>query len=359
MNTYGNIFRLTTAGESHGPAMVAIIDGLPAGIAIDMDAINREMAMRRPGEGAAGASRRHESDRVTLLSGIFEGVSTGHPIAMSIANEDARPGDYDRLRNVYRPSHADFTYERKYGVRDHRGGGRSSARETSLRVAAGSIALQALAGMGVDVVAYTSRIGNVKYQPELFAGDMDAVYAREMRCPDAAKDAEMSRLVKYVQEAGDSIGGIVTGVIRGLPVGLGEPVYNKFHAMLAGGMMSINGAKGFDYGMGFDGVCRLGSEMNDSFVRDDNGSISTLTNHSGGVQGGITNGRAVVFRVAFKPVATLMREMRGIDSDGNPVLITPGGRHDACIVPRAVAVVRAMAAMTVLDSILMANAAKL
>lgn len=358
MNTTGHIFRLTTAGESHGPSMVAIIDGMPAGVSIDVDEINHELAMRRPGSQPL-SSKRREPDIVNILSGIYGGVSTGTPIALEIKNLDARPQDYDHLKDVFRPSHADFTYHIKYGIRDHRGGGRSSARETALRVAAGSIALQALRPLGISVGAYSSRIGNVMCRTGAFDGDMNKVYANQMRCPDAETDAEMARLVGHVLEAGDSIGGIVEGLITGVPAGLGEPVYDKFQAMLASAMMSINAAKGFDYGMGFEGVCRLGSEMNDNFVLSNDGNISTLTNHSGGIQGGITNGRAVNFRVAFKPVATLMREMRCIDTNGNDTLVKPRGRHDACIVPRAVSVVRAMAAIVTLDAVLMARSSRI
>lgn len=358
MNSIGNIFRLTTAGESHGKAMTGIIDGMPAGVHIDIDDINRELAMRRPGRNEL-SSQRNEPDEINILSGVYNGVTTGTPIAFMIPNLDARPEDYNHLQDIYRPSHADFTYQKKYGVRDHRGGGRASARETSLRVAAGAMAMQALSTMDIHVAAYTYRIGNVIFSNNNFDGDMESVYGRSMRCPDAATDEEMARLVKHVLEAGDSIGGIVGGIIYGLPIGLGDPIYDKFQAKLAAAMMSINAAKGFDYGMGFEGVCRLGSEMNDPFTLLSDGRISTVTNHSGGIQGGITNGRAVNFRVAFKPVATLMREMRGIDSDGKPVIIEPRGRHDACIVPRAVPVVRAMAAIVALDAVLLNRTSRL
>lgn len=357
MNTFGNIFRLTTAGESHGAAITGIVDGMPAGIPIDIDAIDRELANRRPGSSDISSQRR-EPDKVHILSGVFEGVSTGAPIAFLIVNSDSRPEDYEHLRNVFRPSHADCTYHRKYGIRDHRGGGRASARETAMRVVAGALAMAALSKMGINITAYTQRIGNISFGHREYSGPMDEVYAHTMRCPDASLDTEMLRLVRYVREAGDSIGGIVGCTISGLPEGLGEPVYGKFQSMLASAMMSINAAKGFDYGMGFDGVCRLGSEMNDNYISLPDGSVSTLTNHSGGIQGGITTGRPVYFRVAFKPVATLMREVAGIDTDGHPVLIKPRGRHDTCIVPRAVAVVRAMAAVTTLDAVLMARSSR-
>lgn len=358
MNTFGNIFRLTTAGESHGEAMTAIVDGMPAGVSVSTDDINRALERRRPGDDSL-ASQRRESDRVRILSGILNGMTLGTPIAMVIDNTDAREADYDQLRDVYRPSHADYTYEAKYGIRDHRGGGRASARETSLRVAAGALADAALALLGVHVYAYTSRIGNIAVRNDVTLNELGQVYSHRMRCPDPETDAEMARLVKYVREAGDTVGGIVTGIIDGLPVGVGEPVYGKLQAMLASAMMSINAAKGFEYGMGFEGACRLGSEMNDHFVLTAEKRISTVTNHSGGIQGGITNGRAVNFRVAFKPVATLMREMAGIDREGHPVVIQPRGRHDACVVPRAVAVVSAMASITALDAILLSRSARL
>lgn len=358
MNTIGNIFRLTTAGESHGEAMTAIVDGMPAGVRVSIDDINEALARRRPGDDELSSPRK-EPDRVRVLSGIMNGVTLGTPVAMVIDNVDARSDDYARMRDVYRPSHADYTYDVKYGIRDHRGGGRASARETALRVAAGALADAALAEMGIRVYAYTSRIGNITVRNDVTADELNLVYKHRMRCPDPETDAEMARFVKYVREAGDTVGGIVAGIIDGMPAGIGEPVYGKLQAMLASAMMSINAAKGFDYGMGFDGACRLGSEMNDHFVQTADGRISTVTNHSGGIQGGITNGRAVNFRVAFKPVATLMREMAGIDRDGRPVVIQPRGRHDACVVPRAVAVVSAMASITVFDAILLSRSARI
>lgn len=358
MNTFGHILRLTTAGESHGPAITAILDGFPAGVAIDLDAIQAAMDTRRPGMGG-GTSARREADRVQLLSGVFDGRSTGAPITIQIANTDARPADYDQLRNVYRPSHADFTYQAKYGIRDHRGGGRASARETALRVAAGAIAQQALDTMGVQVYAYTSRIGSVALDLPLEAIDFQHIYDFPTRCPHPDTAARMDAVIQRVRQAGDTVGGIVSGAIAGLPAGIGEPVYGKFHAMLAAAMMSINAAKGFEIGMGFEGACRLGSEMNDPFALDSDGHITSITNHSGGVQGGITTGRAVTFRVAFKPVATLSRDYTAITTDGTPVTINAAGRHDACVVPRAVAVVKAMAALTALDAILLHRSARL
>ncbi len=355
MNTIGQLFRLTTAGESHGPAMVGIVDGMPAGIEIDMNFINRCVSQRRTAYNPAVKGMRCEADEVRLLSGVFEGVSTGTPIAFMIENGDARSSDYDALRHVYRPSHADFTYDAKYGRRDFRGGGRASARETVLRVVAGALAQLALARKGVSVYAYTYSVGREVVTLPLEQLDLQHVYDDAMRCPQPDVAARIADLIQQVRQEGDTIGGIVGGVIEGLPVGLGQPIYGKFQAMLASAMMSINAAKGFDYGMGFDGVGCRGSEMNDRFVRDASGIITTATNHSGGIQGGITNGRPVNFRVAFKPVATLMRDMPAITDSGEEITINPGGRHDSCVVPRAVPVVQAMAAITTLDAMLLAG----
>ena len=355
MNTFGNIFRLTTAGESHGPAMTGIIDGMPSGIKIDLARINLALSRRRPGGECTLNSTRGEPDNIVVLSGLLDGVTTGTPIAFTIANIDARSEDYEHMRHIYRPSHADFTYQAKYGIRDWRGGGRSSARETVLRVAAGAFAAEVLEHYGVKVYAYASQIGSVKIDVPADTLDLEAVFEHPTRCPHLPTAERMISLVERVRDAGDTIGGIVNGVILGLPVGVGEPVYSKFHAMLASAMMSINAAKGFDYGMGFEGVCRLGSEMNDAFTLTPEGEISTLTNHSGGVQGGITNGSPVVFRVAFKPVATLMREIPAINDEGESVTLIPRGRHDSCVVPRAVSVVQAMAQITALDALLMAH----
>lgn len=358
MNTIGNIFRLTTAGESHGAALTAIVDGMPAGIKVNIDDINSALARRRPGADTLSTQRK-ESDRVRILSGIVDGVTLGTPIAMVIKNEDAHSADYDQLRDLYRPSHADYTYDAKYGIRDHRGGGRSSARETAMRVAAGALADAALAELGVRVRAYTSRIGDIAISREYSVDELTDVYSHQMRCPDATTDAAMAELVQSVRAEGDTIGGIITGIIEGVPAGVGEPIYGKMQAMLAAAMMSINAAKGFDYGMGFDGACCRGSEMNDPFVVASDGRIATATNHSGGIQGGITNGMPINFRVAFKPIATLMREVATIDRNGHAATLMPRGRHDACAVPRAVPVVSAMASITVLDAILMSRSARL
>ena len=357
MNTFGNILRLTTAGESHGPAMTGILDGMPSGVMVDLDSIDRFLTLRAPGHLPGVTSARRDCEHAEILSGMVGGVTTGTPIAFTVANSGARPDDYEHLRHAFRPSHADYTYQAKYGIRDHRGGGRASARETALRVVGGSFAMAALHQAGIEGYAYTSQIGNIRY-----TGPMDKVvhcpdpYVYSMRCPDAETNDRMEALVRRVAQAGDTIGGIVTGLVTGLPAGIGEPMYDKLQAMLASAMMSINAAKGFDYGMGFDGATRLGSEMNDEFVIGPHGEITTRTNYSGGIQGGISNGRAIYFRVAFKPIATLMRPTPTVTDSGERVILPARGRHDACCVPRAVAVVHCMTALTILDAYLMAKA---
>jgi len=350
MNTFGNVFRVTSAGESHGPALTGIVDGMPAGIKIDFDAIEVQMARRRPGGKLATA--RREEDSVTFLSGLMDGVTTGTPIAFSIANTDHRSSDYDSLRHAFRPSHADYTYQAKYGIRDHRGGGRASARETAIRVAAGGLAMQALAMKGINVYAYASQIGTVAAGKDFEAVDLSLIDSNEVRCPDADVAEKMAGEIRAAASDGDTVGGIVSGIITGLPAGIGEPVYGKFQAMLASAMMSINAAHGFDYGMGFDGCCCRGSRMIDPFVVGSDGKIITSANHSGGIQGGITNGAPVTFRVGFKPVATLMRPVQTVNDAGEPITLEVRGRHDPCVIPRAVPVVQAMAAITTLDALL-------
>ena len=353
MNTFGNVLRLTTAGESHGPALTGILDGMPAGLRVDFDAVTLEMSRRRPGAGLG--SKRREADEVTFLSGLLDGVTTGTPIAFTIPNSDAHSSDYDQLKTTFRPSHADFTYQAKYGIRDWRGGGRSSARETAVRVAAGSLALQALLQNGVSISAYTSQIGNIKLNHNFKSFSDDIIYSNGVRCPDPEVAAAMEQEVKSACSDGDTLGGVVSCVITGLPVGLGQPLYTKFSAMLASAMLSINAAHGFDFGMGFDGIALRGSELIDPFAIDDAGRIVTTANNSGGIQGGITNGAPVTFRVAFKPVATMMRPIESVNQRGERIVIEPRGRHDVCVVPRAVPVVKAMAALTVLDAYLMAK----
>lgn len=351
-NSFGNIFRLTSFGESHGAAIGGVIDGMPAGIAIDLDAVQRELDRRRPGQSAI-VTARNEKDRVRILSGIFEGVTTGTSIGFIIENENQHSADYGNIKDAFRPSHADYTYTSKYGLRDYRGGGRSSARETAARVVAGAFARQALAQLGIDLYAYTSQVGEIALSRDYRLYSRDAIDTNAVRCPDATKAAEMEQLIKQVKGEGDTIGGIITGVITGVPVGLGEPVFGKLHAMLGAAMLSINAVKGFEYGDGFDFATRRGSEVNDAFVTDDAGHVSTATNHSGGIQGGISNGEDIIFRVAFKPVATLLRDVNTIDKDGNSITLKARGRHDPCVLPRAVPIVEAMAAMVILDAYLL------
>ena len=354
MNTFGEIFRLTTFGESHGPAIGGVIDGMPAGISIDLGVVQHELDRRRPGQSALTTPRK-ESDRVEILSGLFEGKTTGTPIGFIIRNENQHSADYDNLRDVFRPSHADYTYYNKYGIRDHRGGGRASARETAARCVAGAFAKIALQTQGISVKAYTSQVGGIALPGTYKDYDLNAIESNAVRCPDAATAEKMADLIKSVKAEGDTIGGIITGVIKGVPVGVGEPVFGKLHATLGAAMLSINAAKGFDYGSGFAGVAQRGSKQNDLFVTDNEGHVHTLTNNSGGIQGGISNGEDIYFRVAFKPVATLLREQATIDKEGHAATVKARGRHDACVLPRAVPVVESMAAMTVLDYVLLAN----
>ena len=357
-NSFGNIFRLTSFGESHGAAIGGIIDGMPAGIAIDLDAVQRELDRRRPGQSAI-VTARNEKDRVRILSGIFEGVTTGTSIGFIIENENQHSADYGNIKDAFRPSHADYTYTTKYGLRDYRGGGRSSARETAARVVAGAFARQALAQLGIDLYAYTSQVGEIALSRDYRLYSRDAIDTNAVRCPDATKAAEMEQLIKQVKGEGDTIGGIITGVITGVPVGLGEPIFGKLHAMLGAAMLSINAVKGFEYGDGFDFATRRGSEVNDAFTTDSEGRVRTATNHSGGIQGGISNGEDIIFRVAFKPVATLLRDVNTIDKDGNSITLKARGRHDPCVLPRAVPIVEAMAAMVILDAYLLNKTTRL
>lgn len=358
MNTFGNIFTFTDFGESHGAAVGGVVDGMPAGVCIDEVFIASEMARRRPGQSHL-TTQRTESDSVKILSGVFEGTSTGAPIAFIIRNENQRSGDYDHLRNAFRPNHADYTYTVKYGLRDHRGGGRASARETAARVAAGALAKLALRHFGVTVQAFTSQIGDVKITEPYTELNLFTAESNPVRAPHPVRATEMERLLMQVRAEGDTVGGTVTCVIRGVPAGVGEPIAGRLASQLAGAMLSINAAKGFDYGSGFDSACRRGSELADPFAPDGNGGITTLTNHSGGIQGGIANGADIYFRVAFKPIATLMCEQPTVDTDGHPTVIKGRGRHDPCAVPRAVPVVEAMAAMVILDNILLNRAARI
>lgn len=357
MNTFGEIFRLTTYGESHGPAIGGVIDGMPAGIEVDLDFIQQQLDRRRPGQSALVTPRK-EADRVEILSGIFEGRTTGCPIGFLVRNEQQHSADYDNLQTTFRPSHADFTYQTKYGIRDHRGGGRTSARETISRVVGGAFALLALRHFGIKVYAFTSQVGPLALPGSWADYDLSLTETNPVRCPDPAMAERMAKLILEVKEEGDTIGGVITGVITGCPVGLGEPVFDKFHARLGAAMLSINAAKGFEVGEGFAGAANRGSEQNDCFVPDHQGGITTLTNHSGGVQGGLTNGRPVYFRVAFKPIATLLRAQPTVNEAGEAVTLKARGRHDPCVLPRAVPIVEAMAAMTTLDFFMLNNIRK-
>lgn len=352
-NTFGNIFTLTTFGESHGEGVGGVIDGMPAGIAVDLDFIQSELDRRKPGQSKITTSRA-EGDKVEILSGVFEGHTTGCPIGFLVRNTNQHSHDYENVCNVFRPSHADFTYTQKYGLRDHRGGGRSSARETISRVVGGAFAKLALRQLSVDVTAYTSQVGDIAIGRDYHQFDFTEIEKNPVRCPDPEAAKRMEELILSVKADGDTIGGVITCVIKGCPVGLGEPAFGKLHAALGGAMLSINAVKGFEYGEGFAGVTQRGSEQNDIFFND-NGSISTRSNHSGGIQGGISNGQDIYFRVAFKPVATLLREQPTVDKDGNETMLEVKGRHDPCVLPRAVPVVEAMAAMTILDYYLINN----
>ena len=346
-NTFGNIFRLTTFGESHGAGIGGVIDGFPAGIGLDMDFIQSELDRRKPGQSQITTDRK-EADQVEFLSGVFEGKSTGCPIGFLVRNTNQHSNDYENLRNLYRPSHADYGYTQKYGLRDHRGGGRSSARETIARCVGGALAKLALNQLGITVQAYTSQVGSIALENDYRLYDLSLTESNAVRCPDTAKAAEMEQLIAGVKAVGDTIGGIITCVIKGCPVGLGQPAFGKLHAALGGAMLSINAVKGFEYGEGFAGVTARGSEQNDIFYNN-NGRIDTRTNHSGGIQGGISNGQDIYFRVAFKPVATLLMEQETVDLQGNDTIVKARGRHDPCVLPRAVPIVEAMAAMVLLD----------
>lgn len=345
-NSFGTLFKLTTFGESHGLALGGVIDGCPSGLELDFEAIQHELSRRKPGQSAI-VTQRKEEDEVEFLSGIFEGKTTGTPIGFIIRNTNQKSNDYSHIQDVFRPSHADFTYEKKYGNRDYRGGGRSSARETACRVVAGAIAKQLL--KNVTIQAYTSSVGNLYLRKPYQDLDLSTVESNEVRCPDVVVAQEMIDKIKEIRKQGDTIGGTVTCVLKNVPIGLGEPVFDKLHADLGKAMLSINAVKGFEYGSGFCGTEMKGSEHNDIFNPDG----STQTNLSGGIQGGISNGMDIYFRVAFKPVATIMQEQDTIDTQGNTVKMHGKGRHDPCVVPRAVPIVEAMAALVLADFYLM------
>ena len=386
-NTFGQLFKLTTFGESHGPAVGGVVDGMPPGIDIDLHFIQQELNRRRPGQSAITTARQ-EADQVELLSGVFEGKSTGCPIGFIVRNQNQHSQDYENMRTLFRPSHADYTYYAKYGLRDHRGGGRSSARITISRCVGGALAKLVLQQYGISIQAYTSQVGTIALDRDYRRYDLSLAEQNAVRCPDPEKAAAMEALITQVKAEGDTIGGVITCVISGCPPGLGEPEFGKLHAALGSAMLSINAVKGFEYGDGFDGVAARGSQVNDVFLPVSaaaasavpasaspaspaagfsvgSGSaaalpapLATRTNHSGGIQGGISNGQDIYFRVAFKPVATLLRQQDTVDMEGNATTLTARGRHDPCVLPRAVPIVEAMAAMTILDAILANNMVK-
>jgi len=355
-NSYGTLFKISTFGESHGPAIGVVIDGCPAGLEIDEAFIQSELDRRKPGQSKI-TTQRKEEDKFKILSGVFEGKSTGVPIAIVIENQDQRSKDYSHIAETFRPSHADYTYEAKYGIRDYRGGGRSSARETAARVAAGAVAKLMLKKYGVEIGAYVSQVGGIQ-APHYEQMDLSKTEDNIVRCPDATTAEKMIALIDQVRLDRDTIGGIVTCVIKNTPTGLGEPVFDKLHAELGKAMLSINAVKGFEYGSGFEGVKLRGTQHNDEFYND-GGKIKTRTNFSGGVQGGISNGEDIYFNVAFKPVATVMQDQQSVDKHGNEATVSGKGRHDPCVVPRAVPIVEAMAALVIADFFLRAKISKL
>ncbi len=349
-NTWGKLFRVTTFGESHGAMIGAVIDGCPAGLKIDLNFIQAQLDKRKPGQSKI-TTQRKEPDQVRLISGVYQDLTTGTPIAGLIENEDAKSKDYNHITEKFRPSHADYTYQMKYGHRDPRGGGRSSARETAARVFAGAIAQIFLRENGIQVFAYVSQVGTICSSRNYLELDLSKTYENIVRCPDAETAEKMIQLIEQVRKDGDTIGGVITGVIKNCPVGLGEPVFDKLHADLGKAMLSINAVKAFEFGSGFEGVKMKGSEHNDIFEKSQD-KIITTTNHSGGIQGGISNGMDIYFRVAFKPVATLMKSQATINDQGEKVEIAGRGRHDPCVLPRATAIVEAMSALVIADHFL-------
>lgn len=355
-NSFGQVFKLTTFGESHGEAIGGIIDGCPAGLSIDFDFIQNELDRRKPGQSQI-TTQRKESDKVQFLSGVFEGKTTGTPIGFIIPNENQKSGDYKHLKDVFRPSHADFTYEAKYGIRDYKGGGRSSARETACRIVGGAIAKLILKQSNVSIQAYVSCVKDIKLTIPYTKLDLSKTESNVIRCPDEATANKMISLIEETRKAGNTVGGIISCVIKGTPVGLGEPVFDKLHADLGKAMLSINAVKGFEYGAGFDAINSFGSELNDIF--DGGKEISTKTNNSGGVQGGISNGQDICFNVAFKPVATIMQSQKSVNTKGEEVNLEGKGRHDPCVLPRAVPIVENMAALVLVDHLLRSRVSKL
>ncbi len=346
-STYGKIFKIATFGESHGAGIGVVIEGCPAGVDFDSDFIQSELTRRKPGQSRI-TTQRKEADEFEVLSGVFEGKTTGTPIALLIRNEDQRSKDYSHIAAQFRPSHADYTYQAKYGIRDYRGGGRSSARETAARVAAGALAKLVLAKEGVKFQAYVSQVGNLKLSKSYAELDLSITETNAVRCPDPEMAEKMFTYIDEIRKKGDSIGGVVNCVVAGVPAGWGEPVFDKLHAELGKAMLSINAVKGFEYGSGFEGVEMLGSQHNDAFYIEDE-KVQTRSNHSGGIQGGISNGEDIYFRVAFKPVATIMQDQESVDQFGEVAIVQGKGRHDPCVVPRAVPIVEAMAALVLVD----------
>ncbi len=350
-NSFGKLFKITTFGESHGAAIGVVIDGCPAGLAFDVDFIQRELDRRKPGQSAI-VTQRKENDILEILSGVFEGQTIGTPIAIMIRNEDAKSKDYDHLATAFRPSHADFTYQEKFGIRDFRGGGRSSARETAARVAAGAVAKIFLQKNNISVQAYVSQVGEIILDKDYADLDLSQIDTNDIRCPDQVIAQKMIDFIKIIKKEGDTVGGVISCVIKGSPVGLGEPVFDRLHAELGKAILSINACKGFEYGSGFQGVVMRGSQHNDLFSKNSDSKIVTSSNFSGGIQGGISNGMDIFFRAAFKPVATLMMPQSSVNLDGEAVEVSGKGRHDPCVLPRAVPIVEAMAALVLADFLL-------
>lgn len=352
-NSFGNLFRIHTYGESHGKALGVIIDGCPAGLLIDEAFIQSELDRRKPGQSKI-TTQRKEADEFEIVSGVFEGKSTGTPISIIIRNQDQKSKDYSHIADKFRPSHADYTFHTKYGIRDYRGGGRSSARETVARVAAGAVAKLFLKHHSISFHAYVSQVGHLKLDKDYTQLDLTKIEDNILRCPDPEMADKMIELIDQTRKNRDTIGGIVTGVIQGVPAGLGEPVFDKLHAEIGKAMLSINAVKGFEYGSGFEGVKLNGSEHNDEFYMDNN-LVKTRTNYSGGIQGGISNGQDIYFNVAFKPVATIMTDQESINEAGDRVTVEGKGRHDPCVVSRAVPIVEAMAALVIADYLLISE----
>ncbi len=357
-STYGKIFKISTFGESHGSGIGVVIDGCPAGVVFDHHFIQQELTRRKPGQSRI-TTQRKEADEFEVLSGVFENQTTGTPIAILIRNEDQRSKDYSHISEQYRPSHADYTYQEKYGNRDYRGGGRSSARETAARVAAGALAKTLLKQLGVSIQAFVTQVGKLKLEKSYKSLDLSQTESNAVRCPDPEMAAEMFDYIDGIRKKGDSVGGVISCVVTGVPVGWGEPVFDKLHAELGKAMLSINAVKGFEYGSGFDGVAMLGSAHNDAFYKEETGVVRTRTNFSGGIQGGISNGEDIYFKVAFKPVATIMQDQESVDIHGTSAVVQGKGRHDPCVVPRAVPIVEAMAAIVLVDFYLRNKSSKL